>query len=196
MRVSPPGAGQPWPLYPPQYQRQPPAGACQGRRSSAPAQETSLSPFLYLECQVGQAIFVSTWHTERAHGACPGRFRRVLVKLASAHGRARHRATPGPGRGGAIRYLHHAPAHPWTVATPARVAGVSQATLARGLTDAVGEPLITYLTRPASTSPRGCCARPGLPSRRSPAGSNMAVPACSAMRCIGYARVSAASMAA
>ena len=52
-----------------------------------------------------------------------------------AHDTAQH---PDPVVARAIRYLRHAPAHPWTVATLARAAGVSRATLARRFIGAAG----------------------------------------------------------
>lgn len=50
-----------------------------------------------------------------------------------------------PVVGPALGMLQSDPARPWTVATLAREAGVSRATLARRFTDLVGEPPMTYL---------------------------------------------------
>ncbi|ARQ67952.1 AraC family transcriptional regulator [Streptomyces marincola] len=56
------------------------------------------------------------------------------------------RALEDPVVGAALRLLHDAPAHPWTVAELATRAGVSRAALARRFTALVGEPPMTYLT--------------------------------------------------
>ncbi|MGI6872120.1 AraC family transcriptional regulator [Amycolatopsis sp. 3B14] len=48
--------------------------------------------------------------------------------------------------GTALRLLHDAPAHPWTVAQLAAEVGVSRAALARRFTTLVGEPPMAYLT--------------------------------------------------
>ncbi|MFT7841210.1 AraC family transcriptional regulator [Saccharothrix sp. BKS2] len=56
------------------------------------------------------------------------------------------RAPADPVAGAALRLLHDAPAHPWTVAALAGGVGVSRAALARRFTAAVGEPPMTYLT--------------------------------------------------
>lgn len=48
--------------------------------------------------------------------------------------------------GHALRLLHNAPAHPWTLGELARETNVSRATLARRFTDLVGEPPVTFLT--------------------------------------------------
>jgi AraC-like DNA-binding protein len=47
----------------------------------------------------------------------------------------------------ALRLMHHAPEHGWTIASLAAQAGVSRAALARRFTDVLGEPPMTYLTR-------------------------------------------------
>lgn len=57
-----------------------------------------------------------------------------------------YRAYGDPVVGPALRMLHAAPAHPWTVAALASAAGVSRAALARRFTDLVGEPPMTFLT--------------------------------------------------
>jgi AraC-like DNA-binding protein len=56
------------------------------------------------------------------------------------------RALDDPVVGAALRLLHDAPAHPWTVADLAAKVGVSRAALARRFTTLVGEPPIAYLT--------------------------------------------------
>nr|WP_240972426.1 AraC family transcriptional regulator [Nonomuraea sp. FMUSA5-5] len=55
------------------------------------------------------------------------------------------RALDDPVAGAALRLLHDAPAHPWTVAELAAEAGVSRAALARRFTALVGEPPMAYL---------------------------------------------------
>ncbi|MFF5979243.1 AraC family transcriptional regulator [Streptomyces olindensis] len=55
------------------------------------------------------------------------------------------RALDDPVVGAALRLLHAAPAHPWTVADLAAGAGVSRAALARRFTALVGEPPMAYL---------------------------------------------------
>ncbi|MEP7089407.1 MAG: AraC family transcriptional regulator [Nocardioidaceae bacterium] len=47
----------------------------------------------------------------------------------------------------ALRVLQHNPAHPWTVAELAGVAGLSRAAFARRFTTVLGEPPMAYLTR-------------------------------------------------
>ncbi|MGY6501979.1 MAG: AraC family transcriptional regulator [Acidimicrobiales bacterium] len=56
------------------------------------------------------------------------------------------RARADPIVGDALRLIHDAPAHPWTVASLAAQCGASRAALARRFTDLVGEPPLTYLT--------------------------------------------------
>jgi AraC-like DNA-binding protein len=51
-----------------------------------------------------------------------------------------------PVVGPALRLLQNNPAHPWTVASLAREAGVSRAALARRFNALVGEPPMTFLT--------------------------------------------------
>jgi AraC-like DNA-binding protein len=48
--------------------------------------------------------------------------------------------------GPALRLLQNNPAHPWTVASLAREAGVSRAALARRFNALVGEPPMAFLT--------------------------------------------------
>ncbi|MEO3795417.1 AraC family transcriptional regulator [Nonomuraea sp. B10E15] len=55
------------------------------------------------------------------------------------------RALNDPVAGAALRLLHDAPAHPWTVADLASKVGVSRAALARRFTALVGEPPMSYL---------------------------------------------------
>ncbi|WP_433467432.1 AraC family transcriptional regulator [Spirillospora sp. CA-128828] len=55
------------------------------------------------------------------------------------------RALDDPVAGAALRLLHDAPAHPWTVAGLAAKVGVSRAALARRFTALVGEPPMAYL---------------------------------------------------
>lgn len=57
-----------------------------------------------------------------------------------------YRAQSDPIVGSALKLLHNAPAHPWTVATLAREVGVSRAALARRFTALVGEPPMAFLT--------------------------------------------------
>ena len=57
-----------------------------------------------------------------------------------------YRAHADPVVGHALRLIHDDPAHPWTVASLARSAGVSRAALARRFTELVGEPPMTFLT--------------------------------------------------
>lgn len=52
-----------------------------------------------------------------------------------------------PVLGPVLQVLQHNPAHPWTVAELARVAGLSRAAFARRFTTVLGEPPMTYLTR-------------------------------------------------
>ncbi len=56
-------------------------------------------------------------------------------------------APQDPAVGVALRALHGDPAHGWTVAELARLAGVSRAALARRFAAEVGAPPLTYLTR-------------------------------------------------
>ncbi|MFE6523151.1 AraC family transcriptional regulator [Streptomyces sp. NPDC057794] len=55
-------------------------------------------------------------------------------------------ALDDPVVGPALRLLHDAPAHPWTVAELAAGVGVSRAALARRFTALAGEPPMAYLT--------------------------------------------------
>ncbi|MFE9104990.1 AraC family transcriptional regulator [Actinomadura geliboluensis] len=55
------------------------------------------------------------------------------------------RALDDPVAGAALRLLHDAPAHPWTVAEAAAKVGVSRAAFARRFTAMVGGPPMTYL---------------------------------------------------
>ncbi|MGI5204819.1 AraC family transcriptional regulator [Spirillospora sp. CA-108201] len=55
------------------------------------------------------------------------------------------RALDDPVVGAALRLLHDAPAHPWTVGDLAAKTGVSRAALARRFTALVGEPPMAYL---------------------------------------------------
>ena len=57
-----------------------------------------------------------------------------------------YRAAADPIVGPAIKALHDDPAHPWTVESLARRAGVSRAALARRFNDLVGEPPMSFLT--------------------------------------------------
>ncbi|MEU9886322.1 AraC family transcriptional regulator [Sphaerisporangium sp. NPDC051011] len=57
-----------------------------------------------------------------------------------------YRAYGDPVVGRALRFMHNAPEHPWTVAELAARAGVSRAALARRFTGLVGEPPMAYLT--------------------------------------------------
>ncbi|GAB1822801.1 AraC family transcriptional regulator [Herbidospora sp. RD11066] len=57
-----------------------------------------------------------------------------------------YRAQSDPLIGPALRLIHDAPAHPWTVASMAGKVGASRATFARRFADLVGEPPLTYLT--------------------------------------------------
>jgi AraC-like DNA-binding protein len=65
---------------------------------------------------------------------------------SGARAPAWYRAMDDPVVGRALRLLHDAPAHPWTVAELATGSGVSRAALARRFTERVGEPPMAYLT--------------------------------------------------
>jgi AraC-like DNA-binding protein len=56
-----------------------------------------------------------------------------------------YHAQDDPVVGAALELMHDEPAHPWTVAEPARRAAVSRSTLARRFTELVGEPPMSYL---------------------------------------------------
>jgi AraC-like DNA-binding protein len=56
-----------------------------------------------------------------------------------------YRAYADPVVGPALRLMHNAPDHPWTVAELARAAGASRAAFARRFAELVGEPPITFL---------------------------------------------------
>lgn len=56
-----------------------------------------------------------------------------------------YRAYADPVVGPALRLLHNAPAHPWTVEELARASRASRAGLARRFTELVGEPPMTFL---------------------------------------------------
>ncbi|WP_220729798.1 AraC family transcriptional regulator [Streptomyces radicis] len=62
-----------------------------------------------------------------------------------AHAPAWYRALDDPVVGEPLRLLHQRPAHRWTVAGLAAVAGVSRAAFARRFTALVGEPPMAYL---------------------------------------------------
>jgi AraC-like DNA-binding protein len=55
-------------------------------------------------------------------------------------------ALADPVAGPALRAIHDAPGHPWTVASLAAAGGVSRAAFARRFGELVGEPPMTYLT--------------------------------------------------
>ncbi len=57
-----------------------------------------------------------------------------------------YRAQDDPVVGHALRLIHDAPAHPWSVQGLADATGVSRATLSRRFTGIMGEPLMSYLT--------------------------------------------------
>ncbi|GII82619.1 AraC family transcriptional regulator [Sphaerisporangium siamense] len=57
-----------------------------------------------------------------------------------------YRAYGDPVVGTALRLVHNAPEHPWTVAELASRSGVSRAALARRFAELVGEPPMAYLT--------------------------------------------------
>jgi AraC-like DNA-binding protein len=57
-----------------------------------------------------------------------------------------YRAYADPVVGPALRLLHNAPDHSWTVAELARETGASRAALARRFTELVGEPPMSFLT--------------------------------------------------
>ena len=50
-----------------------------------------------------------------------------------------------PAIAAALSSMHHSPAHPWTVATLARVAGLSRTAFAQRFASIIGEPPATYL---------------------------------------------------
>jgi AraC-like DNA-binding protein len=56
-----------------------------------------------------------------------------------------YRAYADPVVGPALRLMHNAPDHPWTVAELARAAGASRAAFARRFAELVGEPPMTFL---------------------------------------------------
>jgi AraC-like DNA-binding protein len=57
-----------------------------------------------------------------------------------------YRAAQDPIVGPALKAIHDEPAHPWTVESLARRAGISRAALARRFNDLVGEPPMSFLT--------------------------------------------------
>jgi AraC-like DNA-binding protein len=57
-----------------------------------------------------------------------------------------YQALTDPAIGDALRLLHEAPSHRWTVATLAAQVGLSRAAFAARFTSLVGEPPLTYLT--------------------------------------------------
>jgi AraC-like DNA-binding protein len=71
---------------------------------------------------------------------------RAWFARPEAHAPVWYNAHRDPVIGQALRLLHSAPSHPWTVANLARAAGISRALFARRFTNLVGEPPITYLT--------------------------------------------------
>lgn len=56
-----------------------------------------------------------------------------------------YRAYADPVVGPALRLIHNAPEHPWTVAELARAGGASRAAFARRFAELVGEPPMTFL---------------------------------------------------
>ena len=92
----------------------------------------------------------------RCGPACrrPGRCLDLLLTAAlrawfDRSGPARSGASPpqaDPVVGRALRLLHEAPAHPWTLASLAQRLGVSRAALARRFHEVVGQPLMSFLT--------------------------------------------------
>lgn len=71
---------------------------------------------------------------------------RAWFDRPEAHAPSWYRAASDPVVGGALRLLHDAPAHPWTVADLAAAVGVSRAALARSFSHLVDVPPMTYLT--------------------------------------------------
>lgn len=71
---------------------------------------------------------------------------RASFARAGAEMPAWYRAHGDPVVGSALRRMHEAPAHPWTVAELAAAAGVSRAALARRFHGLVGEPPMAFLT--------------------------------------------------
>ena len=57
-----------------------------------------------------------------------------------------YRAHADPVVGPALRLLHNAPEHPWTLAELAAACGASRAALARRFSELVGEPPMAFLT--------------------------------------------------
>jgi AraC-like DNA-binding protein len=73
-----------------------------------------------------------------------------------------YRAMADPVVGQALRLIHNAPAHPWTVAELAAESGASRAALARRFTELVGEPPMAYLTSWRLALAADLLCRPGL----------------------------------
>ncbi|MDI2126926.1 AraC family transcriptional regulator [Yinghuangia seranimata] len=71
---------------------------------------------------------------------------RAWFARPEAEAPAWYKANSDPVVGRALRMLHGNPAHPWTVESLARAAGVSRAALARRFAELLGEPPMTYLT--------------------------------------------------
>lgn len=73
---------------------------------------------------------------------------RAWLAQEAAAGRAAgwSRALADPGVAAALRAMHDAPAHPWTLQALAARAGVSRSSLARRFTALVGRPPMDYLT--------------------------------------------------
>jgi AraC-like DNA-binding protein len=71
---------------------------------------------------------------------------RAIFARADAGVPSWYRAHDDPVVGRALRLLHGAPAHPWTVAELAAGAGVSRALFARRFHERVGEPPMAFLT--------------------------------------------------
>ncbi|ADB49944.1 AraC family transcriptional regulator [Conexibacter woesei] len=70
-------------------------------------------------------------------------------------------ALEDPAAGPALRAIHSDPAHQWTVAELAALAGLSRAAFARRFSERVGEAPLAYLTRWRMSLAAGALLRPG-----------------------------------
>jgi AraC-like DNA-binding protein len=70
-----------------------------------------------------------------------------LAGQQGVHARGWAAALSDPSIGTAMHGIHEDPAHPWSVASLGRYAGMSRAVFARRFNDLVGEPPLSYLTR-------------------------------------------------
>lgn len=80
---------------------------------------------------------------------------------AQANAPAWYRGLADTVAGPALRAMHDAPAHPWTVASLAAEAGVSRATFAKRFAEVLDESPLAYLTRWRMTLAADLLAEPG-----------------------------------